>query len=177
MDVSKPGVTRSARLLLCCGRGRQGIACVMARFAAEPGQIRAIGARLHRLGLRRRSGRLRFTLFAEDLFPLAGAGRAFAGLAFDCAFLAAVFGFWAFTFAFLSLAQRAFAALIFALASAESLRCFRGAAVSAARPADRSISAASCERVSCSSAICSSSPGMARRSNPAGSSLFVLSID
>ena len=76
--------------------------------------------------------------FAEDLFPLAGAGRAFAGLAFDCAFLAAVFGFWAFTFAFLSLVQRAFAAaLIFALASAESLRRFRGAAVSAARPADR----------------------------------------
>jgi len=68
--------------------------------------------------------------FVEDLFPLAGAGRAFAGLAFDCAFLAAVFGFRAFTFftfAFLSLAQRAFAvALIFALASAESLR-FRGA--------------------------------------------------
>src|SRR6266511_2235045 len=32
--------------LLCCGRGRQGMACVMAGFAAEPGQIRAIGARL-----------------------------------------------------------------------------------------------------------------------------------
>jgi hypothetical protein len=79
-----------------------------------------------------------YPYFAEDLFPLAGAGRAFAGLAFDCAYLAVVFGFWAFTFAFLSLVQRAFAAaLIFALASAESLRCFRGAAVSAARPADR----------------------------------------
>ena len=120
--------------------------------------------------------------FVEDLFPLVGAGRAFVGLAFDCAFLAAVFGFWVFTFftfAFLSLAQRAFAAaLIFALASAESLRRFCGAAVSTARPADRrSLSAASRARVSCRCAICASRPMRARRSNSAGSSLLVVGID
>jgi hypothetical protein len=74
--------------------------------------------------------------FAGDFFALAGADLAFAGLAFDCAFLAAGFGFWAFAFAFLSLAQRAFAAaLIFALAAAESLR-FCGAAASTVGPAD-----------------------------------------
>ena len=64
------------------------------------------------------------------------AGLVFADLGFDCDFLAASFDFWTFAFAPLSLAQRAFAvALIFALASAESLR-FRGAATFTAELAD-----------------------------------------
>jgi len=60
------------------------------------------------------------------------------GLAFARAVLAAAFGFCFSAFPFRSLAQRAFwAALIFALAAAESLRRFCGAAVSAAEYADR----------------------------------------
>jgi hypothetical protein len=116
---------------------------------------------------------------AVDFFAFAGADRAFADLVFDFDLSDLGFAFWAFAFVFRSLAHRAFAAaLIFSLASTESLRLFCGGAASTAWPADgRSIIAESCVRIRRNSAICSSSPVMARRSNSVGSSLLVLSID
>jgi hypothetical protein len=120
-----------------------------------------------------------FPFFPGDFFALAGAGLAFAGLAFVCAFFAFGFGFCFCACAYLSLAQRAFAAaLIFALASAESLRRSSGPAAFAVLPAGcPSIIAARFARVSRDSAICASRPMMARRSNSAGSSFLVVGID
>src|SRR5215470_7941783 len=66
---------------------------------------------------------------AVDFFTFVRAGAGFIGLAFARAVLAAAFGFCFSAFPFRSLAQRAFwAALIFALAAADSLRRFRGVA-------------------------------------------------
>src|SRR5262245_55658099 len=103
----------------------------------------------------------------------AGAGS--IGLAFARAVLAAAFGFCFSAFPFRFLAHRAFAAaLIFALATAESVRRFCGVATSTAGFADdRPIIAASWARLACNSAICASKPSRARRSNSAGSVLFV----
>jgi hypothetical protein len=82
------------------------------------------------------AGGLDLLFFAVAFFALAVAGLVFAGSAFDCAFLVAGFDIW--TFAFLSLAQRAFAAaLIFALASSEISRRFCGVAASRSWLADR----------------------------------------
>src|SRR5215475_13839127 len=83
-----------------------------------------------------------------------------------------------FPFASLSLAQRAFAAaLIFALAAAESLRRLCGDSTFSSEPVDGSlISAASCARISFISTILASSPIRARRSNFAGSFLLLVRI-
>src|SRR5215475_1512862 len=66
---------------------------------------------------------------AVDFFAFVRAGAGSIGLAFARAVLAAAFGFCFSAFPFRSLAQRAFwAALIFALAAADSLRRFRDVA-------------------------------------------------
>src|SRR5262245_16792745 len=73
---------------------------------------------------------------AMDFFAFIRAGAGSIGLAFARAVLAAPFGFCFSAFPFRSLAQRAFwAALIFALAAADSLRRFRGVATFTPAPA------------------------------------------
>src|SRR5215510_3482273 len=86
---------------------------------------------------------------AVDFFAFVRAGSGSIGLAFARAVLAAAFRF---------LAHRAFAAaLIFALATAESLRRFCVGATSTAGFADdRPIIAVSWARLACNSAICAS---------------------
>src|SRR5215510_7756642 len=116
---------------------------------------------------------LSFSAVVFFAFVRAGAGS--IGLAFARAGLAAAFGFCFSAFPFRFLAHRAFAAaLIFALATAESVRRFCGVATSTAGFADdRPIIAASWARLACNSAICASKPSRARRSNSAGSVLLV----
>src|SRR5262249_23019331 len=111
---------------------------------------------------------------AADFFAFVRAGAGSIGLAFARAVFAAAFGFCFSAFPFRFLAHRAFAAaLIFALATAESARRFCGGATSTAGVADdRPIIAASWARLACNSAICASKPSRARRSNSAGSVLL-----